>query len=75
MERDLSRQAQRLEDVGTYFGYKDGWTPLTSGLEDAWTGAGTERESRKGRRSIRQLPKRESWERKGNMGCANYVII
>jgi len=37
---------------------------LTTGLEVAWAGTGTERESRKSRRSIRQLPKKESWENK-----------
>ena len=65
MEWDPSRQDQRPEDVGEYFGYKDGWTPLTSGPEAAWTGTGTERVSRKGRRSIRQLPKKASWECSG----------
>ena len=59
MERDPSRQDQKLEEVGTYFEYEDGWTPLTSVV---WAGTGTERESRKVRRSIRQLPKKESWE-------------
>jgi len=64
MERDPSRQDQRLEGVGPYFGYKEGWTPLTAGLEVAWAGTGTERESRESRRSIRQLPEKESWENK-----------
>ena len=67
MEREPSRQDQRPEDRETYFGYKDGWTPLTSGPEVAWAGTGTERVSRKGRRSIRQLPEKESWESRGNM--------
>ena len=46
MERVPSRLDQTLEDVGTYFGPKDGCTPLTSGLRVARAGAGME--SRKG---------------------------
>jgi hypothetical protein len=65
MEREPSRQDQTLEGVGIYFGSKDGCTPLTSGLGVARAGTGTERESRKGMRSMRQLPKRESWESGG----------